>query len=682
MRRRPARTVAGLVTVTCWLGLVGCAKTSDTVALGPETGTPDTSSDSVSSELGGDEVKGPETCVIERTIACGEVIDGDTTAGSRSVASLSCDPAGLALGASPERLYRFTADRATLVRFSVESDAALLLAVLADGCDDAACVMGRPWEASLAVADGESRTVLVDGLDGDSGAFRLRAECCTPSCAGKSCGDDGCGGSCGTCGGGEVCDLGTCTVASCSAGETLDCGATLVNVDSDGPGSTSTIPATSCKGYDYSGPERVYLFESTFEGTLVVRLPQWDASEKLDVSLFRDGGAGCDPATCVDSGIEGASAPVSPGDRVFIVVDGYEGNTSKFDLSVECCVPDCSGRECGDDGCGGSCGACGESIYCNKTTGQCEDVVCTPSAELVCGQTLSGVASDGPGSSNLLFTSGCVEQDYSAPEQVYSFVAPNTATFRFNLPPFDENEDLDVFILADQEGLCKPENCVTFGFSGAVVDLEAGERVYVVVDGYQGNVSPFNLTVDCCDSDCGERVCGPDGCGGSCGTCFGGKACSSDGTACVDVAPSDNDDCTTADVISALPFETGLDTTGAADDYTVGGTTGCVEQYEGGHDLVWTYTPAVTGPISITLLPSDTSDGVCNPAAPNSTCSPKVLYVMDACPDVATKCLAANDYYFAPETSLTVNAFAGQTLFIVVDGFDGNENGVGTLRVE
>jgi len=34
------------------------------------------------------------------------------------------------------------------------------------------------------------------------------------------------------------------------------------------------------------------------------------------------------------------------------------------------CVPDCTGKECGDDGCGGSCGVCDESYYCNGT-GQC-----------------------------------------------------------------------------------------------------------------------------------------------------------------------------------------------------------------------------------------------------------------------------------------------------------------------
>jgi hypothetical protein len=35
---------------------------------------------------------------------------------------------------------------------------------------------------------------------------------CTPNCADRSCGNDGCGGSCGTCGSDQVCRGGTCCV--------------------------------------------------------------------------------------------------------------------------------------------------------------------------------------------------------------------------------------------------------------------------------------------------------------------------------------------------------------------------------------------------------------------------------------------------------------------------------------
>jgi hypothetical protein len=33
--------------------------------------------------------------------------------------------------------------------------------------------------------------------------------------------------------------------------------------------------------------------------------------------------------------------------------------------SLETCVPDCVGRQCGPDGCGGQCGCCAEDQYCD-----------------------------------------------------------------------------------------------------------------------------------------------------------------------------------------------------------------------------------------------------------------------------------------------------------------------------
>jgi hypothetical protein len=46
---------------------------------------------------------------------------------------------------------------------------------------------------------------------------------CTSSCAGKVCGDDGCGGSCGSCGPGQLCAQGRCVMGTgtCQAGDDI-----------------------------------------------------------------------------------------------------------------------------------------------------------------------------------------------------------------------------------------------------------------------------------------------------------------------------------------------------------------------------------------------------------------------------------------------------------------------------
>lgn len=48
--------------------------------------------------------------------------------------------------------------------------------------------------------------------------------------------------------------------------------------------------------------------------------------------------------------------------------DGYEAGEG-----LVCnCIPQCDGRNCGSDSCGGSCGSCGPDSQCNYEIGQCE----------------------------------------------------------------------------------------------------------------------------------------------------------------------------------------------------------------------------------------------------------------------------------------------------------------------
>ena len=98
-------------------------------------------------------------------------------------------------------------------------------------------------------------------------------DACVVHCDGRQCGDDGCGGSCGTCSGGKVCESGQC----------------------------------GCKANDHK--------------------------------------ACCESAVCwYDScGAQGGK-----------VVDcqyGCDGGTNQ----CKACIPACSGKQCGDDGCGGDC---------------------------------------------------------------------------------------------------------------------------------------------------------------------------------------------------------------------------------------------------------------------------------------------------------------------------------------
>ena len=153
---------------------------------------------------------------------------------------------------------------------------------------------------------------------------------CTPSCQGKTCGDDGCGSSCGACSAGQVCSAtGQCTgvdecTQSCES-EGWACG-TLC-----GEYCGMCEGASSCQ-----------------EGACVCT-------------------ASCVGVECGDDGCGGTCGTCT------------EGRTCSAGKCEEAttCAPDCNGKTCGPDGCGGSCGACAGGEEC--ISGSCEGAfTCTP----------------------------------------------------------------------------------------------------------------------------------------------------------------------------------------------------------------------------------------------------------------------------------------------------------------
>lgn len=77
---------------------------------------------------------------------------------------------------------------------------------------------------------------------------------------------------------------------------------------------------------------------------------EWENGACCDIN----GVTGGDPAGCTDDVAQGdCTGP----DKVWTF--------NKFCSSLTCdCVPDCAGAQCGDDGCGGSCGTCDDGVAC------------------------------------------------------------------------------------------------------------------------------------------------------------------------------------------------------------------------------------------------------------------------------------------------------------------------------
>jgi V8-like Glu-specific endopeptidase len=153
---------------------------------------------------------------------------------------------------------------------------------------------------------------------------------CQPACSGKVCGDDGCGGTCGSCAAGQSCSAGQCLCVPACSGKVCGDDGCGGSCGSCGVGQSCTTGG-SCVGSC---------------------LPS------------------CVGKTCGDDGCGGSCG-----------VCGVGQSCTTGGSCVNSCLPSCAGKTCGDDGCGGSCGSCGAGQTC--AAGQC---VCTPQCNgKVCG---------------------------------------------------------------------------------------------------------------------------------------------------------------------------------------------------------------------------------------------------------------------------------------------------------
>lgn len=173
----------------------------------------------------------------------------------------------------------------------------------------------------------------------DEGCEAGRCLNCTPACAGKTCGSDGCGGRCG-----GACD--ERPVPSCVNGTTLRSWASV---------------GQCSEGRCVYAPKDTTCADGCEDGACLNCTPSCADKEC--------GGDGCGgscgtcqspPApTCLDANTQRSYASLgtcSDGRCDYTPID--TGCTHGCaDGACQGCTPSCVGRECGSDGCGGICGA-------------------------------------------------------------------------------------------------------------------------------------------------------------------------------------------------------------------------------------------------------------------------------------------------------------------------------------
>ena len=210
-------------------------------------------------------------------------------------------------------------------------------------------------------AEGENCEACPADCPCGDGTICWQYDCCTATCDGKQCGDDGCGGDCGGCEGGLFCIDHLCAEQDGCA-----------EVDEPGCGECA-CEACVCDIDPYCCGVA------------------WDA-KCVAQCQGECGGCGqvedCGNGVCNDQGLENCGN--CPADCTCPEGEGC--------FAGKCCASACDGVECGNDGCGRSCGDCPDGSYCGD--GECIAEKCEPDCESkVCGNDgcdgSCGVCGDG-----------------------------------------------------------------------------------------------------------------------------------------------------------------------------------------------------------------------------------------------------------------------------------------------
>ena len=504
----------------------------------PETGDDDDSTEPPQTGDDDDSTEPPQTgddddstepagsgfCSPVGVLACGAEIAANTldSNATNEIDLYSCstwDETG------PELAWSFTATETgpvTASLTSIEENQDLDIFVLqgASGCDASACLASGNTEATFEALAGMTYHVVVDGYYEAAGSFSLSLTCGAGPVGddddSTSTGDDD--DSTGAVGDdddstGAVGDdddstsepVGTAGV--CSPGYALS-GPSFDSYENNGAGSTNAIDTYSCIGWDESGPEYVYEYTAAVTGQATAHVNElidelieivFGPMQNLDVFIL-DPAGGCNANSCVAYHDDTVSWAVTAGSTWYIVVDGYQGDSSPYDLTVtevangasqpaittetECADgldDDSDGlTDCDDPDCG--------------SANACQAGTCLPSRLVDCGDTDSW-NNGGAGSWTLVDSYSCTSWNESGPEVTYLF-QPG-ADMQVTVSLDNMSADLDVFVVSEPGGGCAAANCAAFGNTSATFSAQAGDSWYVVVDGFNGAVSDFDLTVTC-----------------------------------------------------------------------------------------------------------------------------------------------------------------------------------------
>ncbi len=328
---------------------------------------------------------------------------------------------------------------------------------------------------------------------------------CVPACSGRTCGDDGCGGTCGACATGTACSLGgrcipeawTCDPAWYGVGGVCDCGCGAPDPDCTDP----SAPLAGCAAFETCNAA----------GACVSTVPKaWTCG--AGTYGAHDGcncGCGAPDPDCADTTAS--------------LIGCAPGVTScNADGTCATCTPDCTGKQCGSDGCSGLCGVCADATLSTCSQGTCVDP-CFPTAlkctVAVCGDNgCGGSCGDcAPGSS---CSSGQCKKDVVVPDNGsctgHCGSSAPAGCYCTATCADDGNCCLDYQQKCGCTPDCAGKECGPNGCGGSCGICSNSSKKFC---------SAAGQCTAACTPDCSGKTCGDDGCGGTCGACAAGSSC-------------------------------------------------------------------------------------------------------------------------------------------------------------
>jgi hypothetical protein len=260
-----------------------------------------------------------------------------STAGFQANRTDPCEDAP-STALSPDITYRFQAPADGT--YHIRASAAFPVRVWTEEICGGACIEGGR-DVVVTLAKDERIFFVVDGVDTRDGQARSGdvtvsvSEYCAPSCDGRACGDDGCGGTCGTCTAPtDICDATfNCIDPNTIAGNT--CAEPFEITTFPFVGSGDTRDATNaylhdeevCAGWVAKGAgsnDEVWHLRATDAGLYRVEI----VPDGWDAALFAHADCDARATSCRDAsdtfGVETLWLDLAAGEEVWLTVDGHE----------------------------------------------------------------------------------------------------------------------------------------------------------------------------------------------------------------------------------------------------------------------------------------------------------------------------------------------------------------------